>query len=407
MFEEMGQASAKWRLLWVLPFQALVWLLLAVRGAPLSRLVLLAGALGLAAAVFLWRLLRPARTSHQVVGGMALSGICCMLTIGATGGLRSPLVVVGLPVLYAAAIHPLKPRERHAIFGVYILGFFALALASRGPLGELYEPLAAHGDYPSAEYVVLLLASLAFIGMAFYGMGQKINAMYERVALELANRREEMCAEGEERTRALEGVAARLAHEVKNPLAAIKGLSTHMARSAEDPKVKERLGIVAAEADRLQSIVDEFLSFSRGLDELHLGPTKPFELAREMTVLLETRAEDAGVSLEVAGRAETTLNADARKLRQALLNLVLNAMQASPRGERVTIEVAKTMCAGATIKVIDRGPGMSADVLERIKKPHFTTKGGGTGLGIAVARGLIEQHGGELVTRARRGRGRP
>jgi len=166
--------------------------------------------------------------------------------------------------------------------------------------------------------------------VGIFRMGFAITGGYERAALELAERREELCSENEDRTRALEGIAARLAHEVKNPLAAIKGLSTHMARNATDPKTAERLAIVAAEADRLQSIVDGFLSFSRGLDDLKLGPTRPYEIARELGVLLETRAEEAGVTIQTGGDEALELDADPRKLRQVLLNIVLNVILIRP-----------------------------------------------------------------------------
>jgi signal transduction histidine kinase len=229
-----------------------------------------------------------------------------------------------------------------------------------------------------------------------YQFGCTVSQAYQRIALELAERREELCAETEDRTRALEGIAARLAHEVKNPLAAIKGLSTHMARSATDPKAAERLSIVAAEADRLQGIVDGFLSFSRGLDDLVVAKTKPHEIAREIALLLETRANDNGVALEVSGGDDITVNADGRKLRQALLNLVLNAMQASPSGKTVRVKIERRCVDGVRIRVIDEGAGMTAEVLDRIRKPYFTTKEGGTGLGVAVSRGLVEQHGGSM-----------
>jgi signal transduction histidine kinase len=235
-------------------------------------------------------------------------------------------------------------------------------------------------------------------------MGCNTTRGYERAALELAERREELCSESEDRSRALEGMAARLAHEVKNPLAAIKGLSTHMARNATDPKTAERLAIVAAEADRLQSIVDGFLSFSRGLDDLKLGPTRPHEVARELAVLLETRAQEAGVTFLVTGKEDLVLDADARKLRQALLNIVLNAVQASPRGSTVSIAVARDRDT-VRITVEDDGVGMTPEVLERIRKPYFTTKEGGTGLGLAVARGLVEQHGGYLEFKSAPGKG--
>jgi signal transduction histidine kinase len=167
----------------------------------------------------------------------------------------------------------------------------------------------------------------------------------------------------------------------------------------------ERLAIVAAEADRLQAIVDGFLTFSRGLDDLRLDATRPHDLARELVLLLETRANDNGVSLVVTGDQALTVHADARKLRQALLNLVLNAMQASPRDKAVTIDIGRACDGRARIKVIDEGVGMSPDVLERIRKPYFTTKEGGSGLGVAVSRGIIEQHGGQLKYDSAPGKG--
>jgi signal transduction histidine kinase len=178
-----------------------------------------------------------------------------------------------------------------------------------------------------------------------------------------------------------------------------------MARSASDPKMAERLAIVASEADRLQSIVDGFLSFSRGFDDLKVAPTKPHEIAREIILLLETRAADNGVSLETKGGEDITVNADGRKLRQAMLNLVLNAIQASPPGKTVTIEVARNGKEAVQLKVSDEGGGMTPEVLERIRKPYFTTKEGGSGLGVAVSRGLVEQHGGQLRFDSTPGRG--
>jgi signal transduction histidine kinase len=252
--------------------------------------------------------------------------------------------------------------------------------------------------------VAIALLATVFSMMGIYRVGCSVTRGYERAARELAERREELCSENEDRTRALEGMAARLAHEVKNPLAAIKGLSTHMARNAADPKTAERLAIVAGEADRLQAIVDGFLSFSRGLDELNVSPVRPFELARELSVLLEARAQEAGVSLEVGGDQALSLDADARKLRQALLNVVLNAIQASPRDATVRVSVAAE-CDRAVIAVQDDGIGMTPEILDRIRKPYFTTKEGGTGLGVAVARGLVEQHGGQLEFRSAPGKG--
>ncbi len=395
LWDEMGQASARWRLVSVVPFNVLALAVLIGRGVPLTRALVQTAAVLASVGLFAHQA-RRAQACGSAAQGLLVGTLLLLVSIANTGGLASPMLIGGMPLVVATMFAPLSRPARGTIFATLIAGLSVMVLASRTKLGELVPPLAPTGPLPTPEYVFLSAISVAFAGLSVYHIARKITRLHERVALEVAARREEVCTDTEDRTRALEGIAARLAHEVKNPLAAIKGLSSLMARQATDPKVAERMSIVAAEADRLQAIVDGFLSFSRGLDELSLGPTKPFEIARELTVLLETRAAELGVLLEVKGNEEFVLNADGRKLRQALLNLVLNAMQASPAGEKVTVGVSKSCGWGACITVTDHGPGMSSETLERIKKPYFTTRKGGTGLGIAIARGLIEQHGGKL-----------
>ena len=169
-------------------------------------------------------------------------------------------------------------------------------------------------------------------------------------------------------------------------------------------KSAERLAIVAAEADRLQAIVEGFLSFSRGLDDLHLSPVRPFEVVRELAVLLETRAEEAGIALDVTGNGDLVLDADARKAAPSAPQRSSECHPGLPRDAKVRIAVTRE-CRGAVITVGDDGVGMTPEILERIRKPYFTTKEGGTGLGVAVARGLIEQHGGQLEFRSVAGKG--
>jgi signal transduction histidine kinase len=404
MFDEMTQEVARWRMWGVVPFNVATLMVLILRGAPMGRALVQSAAVLVAIGLLIQQVRSP-RRACAAPSGMMIGTVLYLVSIANTGGLASPLLVTGMPLIVGATLTPLSSRARRMILWTNVAGISLLALASRTALGELAPPLVPTGTLPTPEFVFLAAMSIAFVGKTSYHMGRRISFLYERVALELAARREEACTDTEDRTRALEGIAARLAHEVKNPLAAIKGLSTLMARQATDPKSAERLSIVAAETDRLQSIVDGFLSFSRGLDELNLGPTRPYEIARELSVLLETRATELGVTLAVTGNEEFVLNADNRKLRQALLNLVLNAMQASPAGATVTVEISKSCGWGACITVKDNGPGMSHEVLDRIKKPYFTTRKGGSGLGIAVARGLIEQHGGKLEYESTVGKG--
>jgi signal transduction histidine kinase len=398
VFQEMARGSNRWRLTWVLPIHFLIVGLLILRGESAPRAIIQGACVAVMALLFVARLVSQSRVLYTA--SFIFWVVSYFLLCATTGGLASPLLVILGMMICVISLSMQRPTWlRPLLFAMLIAGFLGLALLSHTAVGQLAGPLAATADGASAEHMFVALFAVAVTMVGVFRMGCAITGGYERAALELAERREELCSENEDRTRALEGIAARLAHEVKNPLAAIKGLSTHMARNATDPKTAERLAIVAGEADRLQSIVESFLSFSRGLDDIKVSPTRPYEIVRELGVLLETRAEEAGVTLETGGDAELVLDADPRKLRQALLNIVLNAIQASPRGSRVQLNVARD-CEGSRITVRDEGVGMTPEVLDRIRKPYFTTKEGGTGLGLAVARGLLEQHGGSLEFRS-------
>jgi signal transduction histidine kinase len=327
-----------------------------------------------------------------------------LATVVNTGGCASAFAFMGVPMLFGAVLLPIQRRVRRLVIGAFAIGFIAMSLEFAHPGMVLPLNTLPVYEWSPWTYALVSAAVLMFVVAKVNDIGKNISRLYERTALELTTSREELCDESEDRTRALEGVAARLAHEVNNPLSAIKGLSTHMARNATDPKIAERLAIVASEADRLKEIVEGFLSFSRGLDELEALPMRPFELARDLTLLLEVRASESGVALEVVGASDVTIKADRRKLRQVLLNLVLNAIQASSSGQTVRVQVGRE-CEGVRIRVIDQGEGMAPEVLERIRRPYFTTREGGSGLGIAVARGLVDQHGGALTYTSAPGKG--
>jgi signal transduction histidine kinase len=394
IFDELHRTSARWRLTWLLPLHILVVAILIARGETHARAIVQCSAVALIAVMFVTKALR--NEGFVKVASLPIGILSYFALVASTGGLASPLLIMGALLIYASGtITVPAPWMRAGLFVMILTGFTALALLSRTPVGSIVGALAPAGGMASPEYICITLFAATFPTAGVYKMGRIMTCGYERAAMELMERRAELCNESEERGRALEGMAARLAHEVKNPLAAIKGLSTHMARNSADPTTAERLAIVAAEADRLQYIVDGFLSFSRGLDDLNVGPTRPQQVARELAVLLEARAQEAGVTLAVDGDAALEIDADPRKLRQVLLNVVLNAVQASPQGATVAIGVAPR-CGGALITVRDEGAGMTPEVIERIRKPYFTTKEGGTGLGVAVARGLVEQHGGRL-----------
>jgi signal transduction histidine kinase len=402
-FADMGQAARRWGSFWMIFIHGCVLVGLVAGGSSALRIGVQAVTLAVAIP-FSIMMGRQTLFARQNVCALPVGTALYLTNVANTGGVASPFVLFGVPLLFGTALMPIQENVRRSVLGAFVVGFIAMSLGQSGLAGD-YLHAGPPLHFAPAIYVLLTTGTVALVVIKVRHIGQNLSHVYHRVAIELGASREELCDESADRTRALEGVAARLAHEVKNPLAAIKGLSTHMARNASDPKMAERLGIVAQEADRLKEIVDGFLSFSRGLEEMQVAAMRPFEVARELSVLLEIRAADVGVTLEVTGSAELEVNADRRKVRQVLHNLVLNAVQASPKGQSVQIDVDRGVLGGSRIRVIDRGSGMSAEILERIRRPYFTTREGGTGLGVAVARGLVEQHGGELKYESRPGVG--
>jgi signal transduction histidine kinase len=397
--EKLRRPSKVWKVLWYVPFNLCAVAALTMEHAP-ARLALQLTTL--AACVVVIVHFRPF-TPRMAPIGMGLGTLHYVVGVANTGGLASPLLLAGLPMLAMAGI-VLEHRRHRTIFTALVA--FSFLLLSAGRSAVVFTPkLLFAADGATLTHCVFAGITSIMATLALIHIGAGITRAYTEVVYDLAARQEEICEEGEDLARSLEGMAARVAHEVKNPLASIKALSSLEAKRAADPQTAERLGVIALEADRLRDVVDGFLSFSKQASSLKLGEVKPHDVAHEIAVLLEGRTAETGVAVEPCGDDALSIVADGRKLRQALLNLVLNAVQASPAGTSVRIAVARRCDDTARIQVIDRGEGMSPDVLERIRRPHYSTRQGGSGLGLAVARSIVEQHGGTLELTSKKGAG--
>jgi signal transduction histidine kinase len=153
----------------------------------------------------------------------------------------------------------------------------------------------------------------------------------------------------------------------------------------------------------MQSILEEFLNFSRPLVPLALGTNDVGALCREVALLHEGLAQERGVALEVEAAA-VPARCDPRKVKQVLINLVQNALEASLPDAEVRIE-AEPLAGGARVRVLDRGRGLDATLSASVFDPGVTTKPRGSGIGLTVARALARQHGGDLVLVPREGGG--
>jgi len=197
-------------------------------------------------------------------------------------------------------------------------------------------------------------------------------------------------------------LAASVAHEIRNPLTAMKMWLFSIGEAADgDAALARKVRIVSEEMTRLEAIVREFLEFSRPA-ALNRQPLDVDQLVADMLELLGPRlhAENICIERAAANRLPPVL-ADAAQIKQVLLNLLNNAADAMPQGGAIriatTIENDADGGAMTVVRVSDTGAGMPADVQRRIFEPFFTTKETGTGLGLCIAAQVMARHGGAIV----------
>ena len=200
-----------------------------------------------------------------------------------------------------------------------------------------------------------------------------------------------------ERLAALGRMAATVAHEIKNPLSAIKSIAQVMREDESLRNEYERdLGLIVGETDRLSQSVTQLLSFARR--ESPAGqPLSVDELVRSVVDLFRASAKEQGIVLDSQVKVEAELaGRSVSAVRDALSNLLLNALQATPHGGKVKLNAAASD-GELVISVQDSGPGVPVNLRERIWEPFFTTRQRGTGLGLAIVRKRVQEVGGTAV----------
>jgi two-component system, NtrC family, sensor histidine kinase HydH len=209
-----------------------------------------------------------------------------------------------------------------------------------------------------------------------------------------------------ERLSALGELSAILAHEIRNPLASIRGTAEILMEDGTPPESRhEFLEILVKESDRLNRVVEDFLRMARPEPTSKKECDVNEELGNIVT-LLSAEARGRKVELQLASSPLPHLVADGEKLRQAFMNIVLNAIQASPAGGRVAVSTDFDQAKRSVqIRISDNGPGIAPDAIAKIFEPFFTTKGNGTGLGLSITKKIIEGHGGAIEVDSRPGQG--
>ena len=306
--------------------------------------------------------LSPGQESHYVVL-LVIPVIAAAFWFRLTGLIATVAVVSGLTV-----------------FQVWV----PVGILPQGRLVEYFEATTVALIFVLVAIVVRLLAQ------QLWDREDSLKISLSR----LADTREQLMKE--ERLAAIGKLSFAIAHEIRNPVAMIACSATAANRPEASKETRvECLGIIAQESKRLERLAGDFLSFARQrpleIRSVPLATTlgAAYGLARQ-------RAEEAGIDLTLDSVEDASGELDPFQIQQALLNLLMNAIEATPSGGHIRMG-GKAERERLRLWVENSGPALPADIVERLGEPFLTTKPLGTGLGLAITRSIARAHGGDLV----------
>lgn len=331
-----------------------------------------------------------------------------------------PVSAIVAAIVIISVLHFLTPLERTAAHQIYQRLYYlpivaaALTFGLRGGLlsallvSGLYAPHIIFQWHHQPEYALnqyaeivlffffaLVTGALSDRNRREYERAESINTELERSYAELRGTFEQLLRA--ERLTALGELSAGIVHEIRNPLGAIKGAVEIIEDGLAVDSPRREFAIIAkAEVERLNRIVTEFLQFARSKKlEKHL--TEINALVRSVCQLIEKQAAAQNVRMiDEFAQDLPPVALDHEQIKQVLLNLAINALQAMPTGGTL---ICRTRSAGnsVVIEIEDTGGGVDAAVSPKIFEPFFTTKEKGLGLGLSVADKIVNQHGGSLT----------
>lgn len=320
------------------------------------------------------------------------------------------LVLVNGLLLFALVTFTLGDPARNRVLAVGFAGaviicavlFMVLAVVIHRPMVELQEKMARvrAGDLFVNVSFAERNDEIGDLGRHFNQMVQQLRESreeIERLHRTQISRAEHLATLGE--------MAAGIAHEIRNPLAGIAGVMEIVGRDlpSNSPAVSV-LGEVRHEVLHINKIVSDLLEIARPKPPV-FRPGDLVAVVKHAVLFARDQALAREVSLEVIqGAPLPVLEFDSGQIHQVLLNLLLNAVQACDKGGSVKAEFAAD-AKTVTVTVSDTGKGIAPAVLPNIFRPFFTTKGNGTGLGLSLARRIVEDHGGRLEATSELGKG--
>ena len=281
-------------------------------------------------------------------------------------------------------------------------GVLTAMVTSVAYVPHIHMAWSANPAYSMSQYAEIVMFHLAglFVGL-LANLQRRLTTRYQRAAESLEKANVELRESQEhllraDRLSALGEIAAGLAHELRNPLASVKGSFEILAGRARPGTPEAEFSEVGQkELARLDALLTEFLTYARP-HAPELRHSDLDDVIGHVAALLGPEAERAGVAIEIEhDQPMREALVDPLQIQQVFFNVMLNGIQATPPGARVRVRRHQTN-DGIIVEVTDDGPGIPAEHLSRIFDPFFTTKEKGTGLGLAISARIVAAHGGDI-----------
>lgn len=367
-------------------------------GQPSRALVLVLGTgFVIKAAELFWLRLRkaPLRPMAIVIltwASVALNlALAVALTVLNDHGDSPYFVLMVVPVLETAFRFQL-PSVIGVVGVTTYLNFFLVWLYFH------QHPPVDVGEYLEAGVSSLIFAIVAVLVWLLVSHLRKNEAHLARNLHELEQTRERLLQE--EKLAAVGRLSSAIAHEIRNPVAMISSsLATATRGGLNERDREEMFAIAARESNRLVTLTTDFLAYARPRPPL-ISPHSVNDTLGYVASVCRAHASEKRVGFEISAPEGLTVLMDLGQVQQALLNIVINAVDASPEGALVSLRAFQNGKQAVCVEVENRGEPIPGRHLQRVFEPFFTTKTGGTGLGLAIARNIARANGGDLVLSA-------
>ncbi|MEM6955207.1 MAG: HAMP domain-containing sensor histidine kinase [Myxococcota bacterium] len=383
----------------VAPVVAVIGALAATFG-PTWRVVTLAVAIAVIAAVSIYEAhyyRRHGRFRFGERANLLVLIVGQLAAVTATGGLSSPIVPgmavfgVVLGIFASGSLHLWVPL---LIQGPWIFGI--AAVHAYGLLPEFQPPfmegLMDAGGRGLGPWVMASVLSLLLILAP--RMGRVIRALLLDAHQDLLTSRDRELRSYGMQQRELEMLTSQLAHDLKNPLTSLVGVVRLLERETTG-RASEHVQILGEEVGRMRTVVRELLDFTRPVVPLECRQVDFAAVVSSVAALHEGLAQERDVRVECVTADDLFASADERKVRNVLVNVLQNALDASPPGGRVVVSATRGANA-VEVSVRDQGEGIDEQVVKRIFEAGVTTKSEGSGLGLTISRALMAQHDGTI-----------